>query len=306
SAALLAHLSRSACTAGCPSGQWKRTVNPSAYAYAGSNPAPATGWNVNPAPGPHFEWGFRVSTAKTAVRRVRNDGSRSASGLIVGLNIGNLRLLTQVAPGAPRSRSQVPSERAERLGAASRRPTYLGQPGVTWGVGHAGRSARWWARLAIPEPFGRSLRMSQTTQRTTPEAVPPLTTNTMLSVAQIMVVRNTKDRKTVTKQISGGRYPNAVQEDHGLKAWWVPVKDLVTAGDLEAAQVVEVAAGLESAREAKQVGDLRARIVGLEKDLAAQTARAEERQALITTLQAVVSGLLPALASFSMTTGVSQ
>ena len=29
-------------TAGCPSGQWKRTVNPSAYAFAGSNPAPAT------------------------------------------------------------------------------------------------------------------------------------------------------------------------------------------------------------------------------------------------------------------------
>src|SRR5665811_1760456 len=28
--------------AGCPSGQWKRTVNPSAYAYAGSIPAPAT------------------------------------------------------------------------------------------------------------------------------------------------------------------------------------------------------------------------------------------------------------------------
>ena len=28
--------------AGCPSGQWERTVNPSAYAYAGSNPAPAT------------------------------------------------------------------------------------------------------------------------------------------------------------------------------------------------------------------------------------------------------------------------
>ena len=28
--------------AGCPSGQWKRTVNPSLYSYAGSNPAPAT------------------------------------------------------------------------------------------------------------------------------------------------------------------------------------------------------------------------------------------------------------------------
>jgi hypothetical protein len=28
--------------AGCPSGQWERTVNPSEYSYAGSNPAPAT------------------------------------------------------------------------------------------------------------------------------------------------------------------------------------------------------------------------------------------------------------------------
>ena len=28
--------------AGCPSGQWERTVNPSAYAYSGSNPLPAT------------------------------------------------------------------------------------------------------------------------------------------------------------------------------------------------------------------------------------------------------------------------
>ena len=33
---------RGAVTAGCPSGQWERTVNPSAYAYVGSNPTPAT------------------------------------------------------------------------------------------------------------------------------------------------------------------------------------------------------------------------------------------------------------------------
>jgi antitoxin YefM len=40
--------------AGCPSGQWERTVNPSAKAYTGSNPVPATkvrgcfglGWRV--------------------------------------------------------------------------------------------------------------------------------------------------------------------------------------------------------------------------------------------------------------------
>src|SRR3954453_20393117 len=42
SLALRAHTTWSASTAGCPSGQWKRTVNPSVYTYAGSNPAPAT------------------------------------------------------------------------------------------------------------------------------------------------------------------------------------------------------------------------------------------------------------------------
>src|SRR4051812_9486495 len=42
SLALRPHTTWSVSTAGCPSGQWKRTVNPSAYAFAGSNPAPAT------------------------------------------------------------------------------------------------------------------------------------------------------------------------------------------------------------------------------------------------------------------------
>src|SRR5690606_11016618 len=43
--------------AGCPSGQWEWTVNPSAYAYAGSNPAPAT------LVRPPFEGACRVSRA---------------------------------------------------------------------------------------------------------------------------------------------------------------------------------------------------------------------------------------------------
>src|ERR1700759_527560 len=37
-------------TADCPSGQWERTVNPSAYAYPGSNPGSAT---VQPSCGLH-------------------------------------------------------------------------------------------------------------------------------------------------------------------------------------------------------------------------------------------------------------
>jgi hypothetical protein len=49
-----------------------------------------------------------------------------------------------------------------------------------------------------------------------------------------------------------------------------------------------VPAVLESLREAKQVGQLRARIVELETALAVQTARAEERQALLGTLQALL------------------
>src|SRR5574340_1707116 len=34
--------------AGCPSGQWERTVNPSAYAYVGSHPTPATQLSPDP------------------------------------------------------------------------------------------------------------------------------------------------------------------------------------------------------------------------------------------------------------------
>jgi hypothetical protein len=43
--------------AGCPSGQWERTVNPSAYAYPGSNPGPATQVRGHFRPtGPPEDW----------------------------------------------------------------------------------------------------------------------------------------------------------------------------------------------------------------------------------------------------------
>src|SRR5262249_7661632 len=42
---------RPAHQAGCPSGQWERTVNPSADAYEGSNPSPATRQNRPDRPG---------------------------------------------------------------------------------------------------------------------------------------------------------------------------------------------------------------------------------------------------------------
>jgi hypothetical protein len=44
-----------------PERRQARTVNPSVYTFAGSNPAPATGWNISWAPDPHLVWGFCAS-----------------------------------------------------------------------------------------------------------------------------------------------------------------------------------------------------------------------------------------------------
>jgi hypothetical protein len=58
-------------TADCPSGQWERTVNPSAYAYPGSNPGSATevnGYLWQPRP---FEQRARLSRIVTSGAKLR-------------------------------------------------------------------------------------------------------------------------------------------------------------------------------------------------------------------------------------------
>jgi hypothetical protein len=134
--------------------------------------------------------------------------------------------------------------------------------------------------------------MTETSTRNAQAANPTFTTDTMLTISEIVGLTG-RDRKTVSEWVrAGDRYPNAVQEQAGRKSWRVPVKDLVAAGDPKPSQVVEVAAVLESLREAKQVSELRARIVDLQIALEVQTARAEERQVTIATLQALLSALL--------------
>jgi hypothetical protein len=64
---------RCAPPAGCPSGQWERTVNPSAYAYAGSNPAPAT--SITPGQSPDR----RPPTVRTALELPRVVTTRATS-----------------------------------------------------------------------------------------------------------------------------------------------------------------------------------------------------------------------------------
>src|ERR1700678_630424 len=51
--------------AGCPSGQWERTVNPSANAYTGSNPVPAT-----TAQGPFWSLASLLSTPELSSVRL--------------------------------------------------------------------------------------------------------------------------------------------------------------------------------------------------------------------------------------------
>ncbi len=51
---------------GCPSGQWERTVNPSAYAYAGSNPAPSTTKVLS-----SLLWGCQKGSPRSSAGRAR-------------------------------------------------------------------------------------------------------------------------------------------------------------------------------------------------------------------------------------------
>jgi hypothetical protein len=98
-----------------------------------------------------------------------------------------------------------------------------------------------------------------------------------------------RDRKTVTKWIQAGRYPNAVRATTGRQEWAVPVQDLVDAGDLEAAQVLEVAATLDTLRESRQVTELRARVTELDVAVAVADALASERLTTLKTLQTVIT-----------------
>ena len=176
-----------------------------------------------------------------------------------------LGCLTQVAPGAPRSAPAGPPERAvrpTRASAAARRPR------ATWGdLGclRAGLNPDRRRRLPSPRRPGRSPHMTDTSACKPHGATATLTTDTVLTIRPIVDLTG-RDRKTVAEWIRAGvRYPDTVQDRTGRREWRVPVKDLVAAGDLEPSQVVEVAAVLESLREARQVGELRARIVELEK-----------------------------------------
>ena len=111
--------------------------------------------------------------------------------------------------------------------------------------------------------------------------------NQLLTLAEVATVTGNHP-DTVRDRRSAGRWPNAVQDTTGRRTWRVPVTDLVAAGDLDPAQVVEVESTLAAARESKQVAALREEISTLRADLSAAEARAAERALTIEILESVI------------------
>jgi hypothetical protein len=110
---------------------------------------------------------------------------------------------------------------------------------------------------------------------------------TLVEIAELLG----RDLKTIkTWNAKGqGRWPNAVQDAAGRRAWRVPVSDLVTAGDLPASQVRHIQNELTARREARETQTLREQIARLEERLAAANALAQERAGTI----ALLTSLLP-------------
>lgn len=116
----------------------------------------------------------------------------------------------------------------------------------------------------------------------------PLHPETKLTLSEIsdLLARDPKTIKTWNNK-GQGRWPNATQDETGLRAWRVPVSDLVASGDLDPSSVATVESELAARRESRETKELRERIIRLEEKLAAVHALAEERADYITFLRSL-------------------
>lgn len=112
----------------------------------------------------------------------------------------------------------------------------------------------------------------------------PGTTLTLAEIADLL----DRDLKTIKTWLAKGRWPNAVQDATGRRAWRVPVADLVASGDLDAAQVTHVENQLATRRESRETTALREQVIRLEEQLTAARILAEERATTITLLKGLV------------------
>ena len=123
-----------------------------------------------------------------------------------------------------------------------------------------------------------------TTGHATPGRFAPGTTLTLAEIADLL----DRDLKTIKTWRAAGRWPNAVQDPTGRRAWRVPVADLVASGDLDAAQITHVENELAARRESRETKALREQVIRLEEQLDAARILAEERAATITLLKGLV------------------
>jgi hypothetical protein len=122
------------------------------------------------------------------------------------------------------------------------------------------------------------------TGTTPPGPFAPDTTLTLTEIADL----TGRDLNTIKSWRAKGRWPNAVQDETGRKAWRVPVADLVAAGDLDAWQVAHVENELAARRESRETKALREQIIRLEEQLAAARTLAEERASTISLLRGLL------------------
>ncbi|WP_017933112.1 hypothetical protein [Nocardioides sp. Iso805N] len=126
------------------------------------------------------------------------------------------------------------------------------------------------------------------TKKQSAQHAPAYTSNENLTIKEAAFATGLHP-DTIKDRRSAGHYANAWQEQKGRRAWHIPVKDLVAAGDLRPEEVAEVASTLEAARETKQVAELKARIIELEDALNTATALAEERRGMVKILESVLA-----------------
>lgn len=122
-----------------------------------------------------------------------------------------------------------------------------------------------------------------------PGTQPQYTTDTMLTLNEISLITG-RDIKTIKvwNDKGQGRWPGAVQDTTGRKAWRVPVSDLVASGDLDPSQVSHVHNELAGRRESRETKALREQLIRLEEQLLAARSLAEERANTIHLLKSVI------------------
>ncbi len=98
-----------------------------------------------------------------------------------------------------------------------------------------------------------------------------------------------RDISTVKRWLREGRWPGAVQDASGRRAWRVPFASLIEAGDVSAPEVAAAGVVIQLSREPKEVHALRVELARTQERLRAAESLASERAEMIALLRTVMA-----------------